>query len=378
MADYTGTPSFDSVFGGGADESFDYSQGGPDTVWGGGGDDTIYMGAALGAGDQINGEGGLDVLQLEGDYSAGLTLDSSMVVNVETIHFLNFSQVRLTLTDGMVSAGETLAIINDNPVDASVIDGGQLLSTALDIDLNGTFYQFVRGGALDDTVTLENGVDRTDVFDLGAGDDTLNCQGIFLRAAGHNFRNIETINFADDARLTLNDGNVAAGETLTLTTSSAGSSLTGIRERDGHLHMIGDIGIDGFYGGWQGDTLEGGGGADTLYGARGADQLSGGAGADSFVYNGYLQSVRGGADVITDLDDNDTIELNHMDADFTQGGQQAFTLVEHFHRHAGELTFGYNALTGYTRLAGDIDGDGKADFVIQILGDHSDFNGLEL
>jgi Ca2+-binding RTX toxin-like protein len=147
---------------------------------------------------------------------------------------------------------------------------------------------------------------------------------------------------------------------------------------DGMLHMTGGAGRDGFYGGHSGDTLEGGVGQDTLWGGRGADILSGGADADTFIYSSIQDSVRGRADLITDLDDSDTINLTAVDADTTQRDRQRFTLVDHFSHHAGELTFGYNASSGYTRIAGDTDGDGRADFVIQITGDHSDFPGLVL
>jgi Ca2+-binding RTX toxin-like protein len=377
MADFSGGAGPDSVFGGGAAESFDYSQGGSDTVWGGGGDDTIYFGAEFGSGDQVNGEAGADVLELQGDYSGGLVFDGVNVINVETIHFQGFSAPRLTVADGIVGTDETLTLINDDSVDRFVLDGRALLHTALDVTTAGTADQHVYGGALDDTLTVTNGIDRSDVYDLGDGFDTLHAQGIFGRMAGHTFRNIEAITFAGNASVTLADGSVAAGETLTITTSSAGSSIVDKHERDGALHMIGDSGVDGFYAGWGADTLEGGGGNDTLYGNRGADVLSGGAGADEFVYTKALQSVRGAADLITDLDNSDTISLSSIDADTTQKGQQFFTLVGSLDHHAGELTFGYDPETGYTRLAGDLDGDAKADFVVLIEGDHSDFTGLE-
>lgn len=378
MADYVGGSGPDSVFGGGAAESFDYSQGGPDTVWGGGGDDTIYFGAAFGAGDQVNGEAGADVLELEGDYSGGVVFDGLNAFNIETIHFLGFSAPSATLADGIVGTGETLTVINDDTVDRFLLDGRALAHTALAVTTGGTTDQHVYGGALDDTLTLLHGIDRSDTYDLGDGFDTLNAQGVFGRMAGHTFRNIEAITFAANASMVMADGSVAAGETLTITTAAAGSSIVDKHERDGILHLIGGTGVDGFYAGWGNDTLEGGDGNDSLYGNRGADELSGGTGADEFVYTKAAQSVRGGADLITDLDNSDTINLSSIDADTTQKDQQHFTLVESFSHHAGELTFGYDAETGYTRLAGDLDGDAKADFVVQIAGDHSDFGGLEL
>lgn len=378
MADYSGGPGPDSVFGGGADESFDYSQGGADTVWGGGGDDTISFGAAFGAGDQVNGEAGNDVLELQGDYSGGVTFDGVNAYNIETIHFLGFSAPRATLADGIVGTDETLTVINDDTVDRFVLDGRALVHTALDITTGGTADQHVYGGALDDTLTVLHGIDRSNTYDLGDGYDTLHAQGIFGRMAGHTFRNIEAITFAGNASMVMSDGSVAAGESLTITTAAAGSSIVDKHERDGTLHLIGNTGVDGFYAGWGNDTLEGGGGNDSLYGNRGADVMSGGTGADAFIFSKAAQSVRGAADLITDLDNSDTINLSSIDANTTQKDQQHFTLVGSFGHHAGELTFGYDAESGYTRLAGDLDGDARADFVVLIEGDHSDFAGLEL
>lgn len=377
MADYTGDGGANSVFGGGADESFDYSQGGADTVWGGGGDDTIYFGAAFAAGDQVNGQAGNDVLELEGDYSGGVVFDGVNVVGVETIHFLNFSAPRMRVADGIVDTDATLTVINDDVVDRFVLDGRSLVHTALAVTTGGTVDQHVYGGALGDTLTVLHGIDRSDTYDLGGGYDILYAQGIFGRMAGHTFRNIEEIHFAANASVTFNDGSVAAGQTMTVTTSAAGSSIVGKREHDGSFHMTGDIGVDGLYGGWGDDTLEGGGGNDTIHGGRGADELSGGAGADQFIFTKARESLADGADVITDLDDSDTISLTAIDADTTHKGQQFFTLVGSFDHHAGELTFGYDSDSGYTRLAGDLDGDGAADFVVLIQGDHSDFAGLE-
>ena len=70
------------------DDVIDISQGGIDTVFGDGGNDTIYVGGALTAADRIDGgNGGNDTLQLDGDYSAGVTLGDLTITNVENIQF---------------------------------------------------------------------------------------------------------------------------------------------------------------------------------------------------------------------------------------------------------------------------------------------------
>jgi Ca2+-binding RTX toxin-like protein len=76
----------------------------------------------------------------------------------------------------------------------------------------------------------------------------------------------------------LNDANLAAGATMTVT--GAGLFLfesmifDGSRETDGSFRMIG--GGD--------DQLSGGALADLIYGGHGGDVISGGGGADRFIY----------------------------------------------------------------------------------------------
>ncbi|HET9637578.1 MAG TPA: cadherin-like domain-containing protein, partial [Allosphingosinicella sp.] len=74
----TGTPQPDI---------FVVSQGGNDTVSGLGSDDIFYFGAALTADDNVDGGLGADTVVLQGDYSGGLTLDSS-VTGIEYISML--------------------------------------------------------------------------------------------------------------------------------------------------------------------------------------------------------------------------------------------------------------------------------------------------
>jgi Ca2+-binding RTX toxin-like protein len=126
------------------------------------------------------------------------------------------------------------------------------------------------------------------------------------------------------------------------------------------------------------DTIDGGAGADKINGGGGADLLSGGDGADSFVYARTGDSVAGAADLITDLDNTDSISLRRIDADITVGGDDAFTLVGAFSNHAGELVVSYDAGTDLTSIQGDVDGDGFADLVITASGDHHDFTNFLL
>lgn len=138
-------------------------------------------------------------------------------------------------------------------------------------------------------------------------------------------------------------------------------------------------GADRLLGAGGADTLDGGAGADTLTGGRGEDEMTGGDGADDFVFLAAPDSDKvKRADHIADLSAGDHVDLSAIDADATQGGDQAFHQVGHFSGQAGELVLTYRAGEDLTLLRADIDGDGKADLVVQLAGDQTGFNGLVL
>jgi len=122
------------------------------------------------------------------------------------------------------------------------------------------------------------------------------------------------------------------------------------------------------------DTLAGGLGNDTLVGGGGADILSGGQGSDRFVFTGLDDSTPNARDVIIDLENKDVIDLSGIDADVTQEGDQAFHLVSAFTHRAGELVLEYGQNDGSLSL--DVDGDGQADMVIDLVGKAIHINHL--
>lgn len=140
----------------------------------------------------------------------------------------------------------------------------------------------------------------------------------------------------------------------------------------------GPVGDDLLSGGKGADTLRGEEGADTLFGGKGADILDGGHGDDTFVFASIGDSRAGHSDLITGLDDSDMIRLSAIDADSTQAGNQDFTLVGALNGHAGQAALVYDNFNDQTRLELDSDGDGQADAVILIDGDHRDFANFAL
>ena len=116
------------------------------------------------------------------------------------------------------------------------------------------------------------------------------------------------------------------------------------------------------------DTLTGGDGNDTLTGGTGKDTLTGDAGIDFFDFNKTTESRKGAArDVITDFNAaDDVIDLVGIDAKTGVNGNQKFKFIkgQQFHDVKGELHFVKKA--GFVLVEGDVNGDGRADFQIQV------------
>lgn len=140
----------------------------------------------------------------------------------------------------------------------------------------------------------------------------------------------------------------------------------------GKDELQGGEGNDKLRGGEGNDLIEAGAGNDRLVGGKGADLLSGGAGRDTFVFNTLADSTvkTSGRDTILDFDGKagDRIDLSGIDANKGSGGNQAFAFIgsEQFSNKAGELRFEKTASD--TFIYGDVDGDGTADFAIQVAG----------
>jgi serralysin len=125
-------------------------------------------------------------------------------------------------------------------------------------------------------------------------------------------------------------------------------------------------------GGGGSDTLIGGAGNDRLYGGSGVDNLTGGGGVDTFVFLlGDSSAASGLHDRITDFGSGvDLIDLSGYDAISSTGSYDQFRFISTtaFHGSAGELNYFYNSASGVTTLQGDTNGDGVADFGIDLTG----------
>ncbi|MGO1074297.1 calcium-binding protein [Inquilinus sp. CA228] len=131
----------------------------------------------------------------------------------------------------------------------------------------------------------------------------------------------------------------------------------------GRDELSGGTGDDLLKGGAAGDTLKGGIGDDILIGGAGTDAMIGGGGADIFRFAAASESTAGvGRDFVIDFIhvEGDKIDLAAIDANTRVFGNQAFTYIgnQTFHNVAGELRFSGSI------LAGDTNGDGRADFEV--------------
>lgn len=162
------------------------------------------------------------------------------------------------------------------------------------------------------------------------------------------------------------DDNITGNDSQNLIFGGIGNDT--IAGAGGQDYLFGDAGKD---------TIDGGDDIDVIYGGTGKDRLTGGGAGDHFIYSVLSDSRNGAArDVITDFRSADDIDLTAIDAKIG-GGNQAFKFIgaQDFHRSAGELRFETQNLAGKahdrTFIQGDVNGDGRADFEIELVGLHN-------
>lgn len=408
----------DTITGNDADNLFSLQKGGNDAVTGGNGNDGFYFGAAMTAVDTVDGGAGSgDQVGLQGNYSGGLTLGANALVNVETLVLLAGNDTRfgdtagntysynLTTVDANVAAGQLLTI------NSNTLRSGENVTFNGAAETNGSFLTY--GGQGADQLTggqqsdgfyfgTRSGVSLFGTSDTLSGqagtDDQLGLQGNYSGARAVVFGasqllGIESIVLlsGSDARfggggatfsydLTMNDGNVAAGQTMTVNSNGlrSGETLTfnGVAETNGQFTIFSGAGNDTIIGGSGNDTIYGGAGDDRIYGGPGADMLFdsfNSLGSDTFVYTNVTDSSSASPDHIGSFMDGDKIDLSAIDAIAGTLANDAFTYIGQagFTHTAGELRLDFFPVSVTNIISGDIDGDGMADFAIIVNGQNS-------
>ncbi len=223
------------------------------------------------------------------------------------------------------------------------------------------------GGGGDDVMTggdgadLLNGESGSDRLEGGAGGDVLSGESGTDQLLGGEGGDLLLGGPGDDVLSGESGDDVLFGE----------ADADRLEGGDGFDIVNGMSGEDALYGQGGVDVISGEDGADLIVGGAGADVLIGGAGADRFVVAALSDSQFGdGGDLVVDFQPGvDRIDLTAVDANTVAAGDQAFVFVAAFTGVAGQATLTYDAAAGRTVLSGDVDGDGRADLVLSLLGE---------
>jgi len=218
-----------------------------------------------------------------------------------------------------------------------------------------------------------NGRDGNDRLDGKAGNDTL------VGGAGN-----DTLDDASGTNTMIGgtgDDTYVAYDTVDTITESAGEGTDTVNSVSlrytlgDNLENLNFIGSGNFVGTGNSaaNAITGGTGNDRITGSAGADRLSGEAGADLFVYATVADSGAAGRDTITDFSslEGDKVDFRLIDANTDLAGNQAFTFIglAAFSGKAGELR--YAQASTNAGIAGDVNGDGLADFSLSLTGTHA-------
>jgi Ca2+-binding RTX toxin-like protein len=274
--------------------------------------EVFVMGAAMRSSFHLEGStDSSDRLELDGDYSAGLTFKALTLTNVESIALGMYHSYRLTMNDGNVAAGKALSIggfLKDGNVlkfdgsaetDGSYLVGGGIGDDTIAVGL-GT--DTLKGNNGDDVLQFGGGFAATDTVDGGGGNDRLTLDGDYSAGvvfAATTLIGVESMKLTGGHSydLTPNDSTVGSGKKMTIDASQLGAAdhlrLDGSAEHNGAFVVLGGAGDD---------TVIGSAGADRMAGGLGADDLTGNGGADSFVYKSANHSSAALYDTVNGFD----------------------------------------------------------------------------
>jgi Ca2+-binding RTX toxin-like protein len=394
-----GNAGNNTLNGGSGGNLFYLQDGGNDTAVGGSDRDIFYFGGAFTANDSVAGGGGFDVIVLQGDYAAGVTLDDS-VAGIEAVSLQSGSitrwtgsapatyDYRVSTSEGAVAAGAQLRINGQSLLAGEdlTFDGSQETDGGTFLVYGGYGRDDLTGGSGNDIFYFEAGRFGTgDTVDGGGGRDAVVVSGygpdpvnpLEVNFASGSLTNVEALSFSGRFNsdpsakpsydVVLENGNIAAGQTLIVNASSLGYGQR--LEFDGSAVSDGRLEI---FGGYGADVLTGGANADTIMGGVGADVLTGGGGADTFRYDRVADSYGGSQDSILRFESGlDRIDLSRIDASVHVEGDQAFRFVTEFsgggEASAGEFRIRPDlAAPNQWFVEGDVDGDGRADISIAL------------
>nr|WP_314087988.1 calcium-binding protein [uncultured Shinella sp.] len=324
--------------------------GGNDTLIGGAGRDELDGGAGN---DTLNGGSGVDSMMggagddiyivdekydsVNEDWQGGIDL-----VKASCSYTLGWEVENLTLT----GTGNTNGTGNDVSNTIKGNSGNNILrgNGGHDILIGGAGNDMLDGGSFDDGIGIDRmyGGTGNDSYLVGETRDKV------IEKEGEGIDSVESwVSYVLPANV----------ENLTL--KNAGDA-------DGTGNQLNNV----IVGGRLENTLKGMSGDDTLVGGLGGDDLYGGAGKDTFVFTSLKDSTvaASGRDTIFDFSQTqgDRIDISGVDAISATSKNDAFAFIgsKGFSGKAGELRFEKKAAGTY--IYGDVDGNGKADFAIEL------------
>ena len=411
----------------GNDKLFGY--GGNDTLKGGNGNDILngangndYLYGNAGS-DSLFGGAGNDYLDggLGADKMVGNNGNDTYIVNHSQDKVIEYAKQGTDLVKSSVSFSlkangqnvENLTLTGSSSINgtgnglANIIKGNAAKNILSGLDGNDKLfgyggYDTLKGGNGNDILNGANGNDHlygnagSDSLFGGAGNDYLDGGLSADKMVGNNGNDTYIVNHYNDKvieyanqgidlvkssvsfSLKANGQNV---ENLTLTGTSSingtGNGLANIIKGNAAKNVLSGLdGNDKLYGYGGNDTLKGGNGNDTLVGGSGTDKLIGGLGKDSmyagndstkdtFVFSSVNDSKVGNAhDTIYQFETNeDIIDLSDIDANTSSSGNQEFAFSG---TSASANSVWYEASGSDVSVYGDVNGDGVADFRIDI------------
>jgi Ca2+-binding RTX toxin-like protein len=345
--------------------------GGNDTLNGEGGNDILNGGAG---GDTLNGGTGID--SLTGGSGADAMFGGTGNDSYEVTETVDVVQENTGQGIDTVWTSVNYALSNTSAVENLFYGGqGDFIGSGNDLDnqiAGGAGNDFLNGGGGNDIL---NGGAGGDTLNGGAGNDSLTggsgADAMFGGTGDDSYEVTEAVDVVQEN----------TGEGIDTIWTSVNYALSNTSEVEnlfygglGNFTGSGNDGNNQIVGRAGNDTLNGAGGNDILIGGAGADTLTGGIGADTFVLTALGDSGVGAGlrDIITDfVSGTDKIDFSGIDANTGVAGNQAFTMIGTgaFFGVAGQLR--YDVVGADTVMQGDVNGDGVADFELQLTGIHS-------
>jgi Ca2+-binding RTX toxin-like protein len=329
---FYGSAGEDRLTGGGGNDFFDGGAG-RDRMTGGAGDDIYYVDHVLDIVLEAAG-GGFD--QIYTSVSLGLQAGQEIEF-LGTLNKLGTEALTLRGND----TRNTIAANNGN--NNLYGEGGNDTLYGFDGNDNlfgGTGADYMIGGLGNDVYRIDDSADIVQE-EAGQGQDTAYTSVSYTLPAGSEIEQLATI----DWHLT---------DAINLTGNELANQLLG---NNGANTILGRAGND---------RIDGEGGDDLIDGGSGRDTLEGGTGNDVFRFSAREETSIGSHDTILDFLKGDLIDLSLIDADETVDGNQTFAFSSDglFHNAVGELRV--RGSNGLWFVEGDVNGDGVADFAIEV------------